>query len=896
MTDRILKTKLTLPPLRPELVPRPRLLSRLDATLQRKLTLISAPAGYGKTTLAAAWLAQLPPPLHTAWLSLDEADDDLVRFLTYLTAVLPPPLTNEVAGALAGLQSGALAAEAVIIVMINHLAAAPTPLVLALDDYHVLQTAAIHTAVSFLLDHLPAHCHLLLTTRTQPPLPLARLRGRHQLLELRQADLAFTEAEAAAFLNQVMDLSLSVEEVAALSARTEGWVTGLQMAAVSMQGRNDVAGFIQAFTGSHRYVLDYLMVEVLQRQPPAIQTFLLYTAVLDQFNADLCEFVLHQEATEERPLPRLPAQELLEQLEAANLFLIPLDDRRRWFRYHHLFAGLLRQRLQQVAPHQTAVLHRRAGEWYAAQGRYPDAIHHLLAAQETAAAAALIEEAAEETLVRSEISTFLRWIEALPEAEVRARPLLCVYHAGALLVDGQPFTGIEQRLVEAADTAGSAADSGAVAVMQALIAAFQGDVSRSAQLAQQAMDNLPPQSRFLRSLVTQNLAIVQMLHGDIHAAIASLRAAAQAAGNVMLQIVSLCNAAELHIVGGQLATARALYEEAWAQAVDQAGRPLPIAGMARMGLGELARERNDLSTAVADLQAGIDLIRHWGKIGALDGYIALARVRQAQGQTAAAREMMQAAQQMAARFDATELDDLFVDLMLLPLMLAQGDVATAAARLEAHRDHLAAVELPFHLWEMGQLAQARLALAQKQPGAALAHLAETMPRTTALQRHGVLIQLLLVQARAQQQLDQTAAAHAAVERAVALAEPAHYVRIFLDEGAAIRVLLAAVRAQLAAQPPLAPAQQKRLRYLDTLLAAFAAEPSATPPATPPALLSAREQEILHLVATGMTNRQIAARLVIAHSTVKSHINHIYRKLDVRARQEAIRRAQELGLL
>jgi LuxR family maltose regulon positive regulatory protein len=524
----------------------------------------------------------------------------------------------------------------------------------------------------------------------------------------------------------------------------------------------------------------------------------------------------------------------------------------------------------------------------------------MLAAAEMSAAAALVEAAAEETLMRSEIVTFLRWIEALPEAEVRARPLLCVYHAAALLVSGQPFAGVEKRLVDAADAAAGAADAGAVVVLRALIAVFRGEASRGAQLAEQAIAQLPSQSHFLHSLVAQSLAVAQMLHGDIHAAIASLEtaaAAAEAAGNVMLHIVALCHIAELHMLGGRLLKARALYERALVEAVDRAGQPLPIAGMAHLGLGELARERNDLVTAVSTLETGIALIKRWGEIGAMDGYISLARLRQAQGQTAAAREWMAAARRIATRFDATDIDDVFVDLMLLPLMIEQGEAAAAVARWEAHRERLDAADLPFHIWEMDKLARARLALARRRPEAALTHLAEMIPRSVGLGRDGILIQARLLQARAQQQAGRPVAARQAAAQAVQLAEPGRYVRIFLDEGPLIRDLLAARRREMSEQTPLPPARQQRLRYLDELLAAFAAEAGAPQPIVAPAVdLSPRQVEVLRLIAAGMSNREIAARLMIAHSTVKTHINQIYRKLDVTSRREALQRAQTLDVL
>ena len=477
----ILQTKLYIPPIRPGLVPRPRLTERLNGGLSRKLTLVSAPAGFGKTTLASEWLAGCAQP--AAWLSLDEGDNDPARFLVYLitslrTLVLPvPPVPGAsegigIEGAAADLGEGALSAlqspqaplvEAVLSTLINDVAAIPTAFVLVIDDYHLIDAQPVHEAVTFLLEHLPPQMHLVIASREDPPLPLARLRARDQLIELRATDLRFASSEAAEFLNRVMGLGLSTEDVAALEARTEGWIAGLQLAAISMQGRNDTATLIESFTGSHRFILDYLVEEVLEQQSESIQTFLLQTTVLDRLTGSLCDALLGKGAEEQQskkasdsaasrvPSPSAPGQEILEHLERSNLFVLPLDQERRWYRYHHLFADLLRRRLHQTQPEQLPGLHGRASVWYEQNGFVDEAIEHALRAEDFERAADLVEARAETLWGRGEQFRLLGWLEALPAEQVASRPLLCIFHAWGLFASGQQRAA--ERSLQAAEQA-----------------------------------------------------------------------------------------------------------------------------------------------------------------------------------------------------------------------------------------------------------------------------------------------------------------------------------------------------------------------------------------------------------------------------------------------------------
>jgi LuxR family maltose regulon positive regulatory protein len=648
MTTPLLATKLYIPSIRPELVSRPHLIERLNAGLHRKLTLISAPAGFGKTTLLSEWVAACERPV--AWVSLDKGDNDPTRFWAYFMAALQ---TLQADAAQAAVGEAALSVlqspqpppiEALLTGLINEIASIPAPFILALDDYHLITTQPIHDALAFLLDHLPPPMHLAIATRADPPLPIARLRGRGQVTELRLTDLRFTPDEAAEFLNQVMSLELSADDVAALASRTEGWIAGLQMAAASMQGRKDTASFIQAFTGSDRYILDYLVEEVLHHQPRHIQTFLLQTAILDRLTAPLCDALLDirdwildiDEQTEypisntQYPISNLQSQTILEYLESSNLFIIPLDNERRWYRYHRLFADLLRQRLHQRHPDLVPILHQRASEWHEQNGLMAEAIEHALSGEDFERAAALVEQVAEATLMRSEVATFLSWVEALPDELVRARPTLCVFHAWALLWRGLPLDEVESRLQDVGEDVDLT--PGKVAALRGFMAIFQGQLARATKLCRQALEQLPEDDVFWRSISTWMLSISELADGDLRTgsrALDEVVRMSQKAGNVMIAVPAVCHLARLSDRQGQLHKAQAIYQRALELGTDESGRRLPIASEALIGLGRLSYEWNDLESAARYLEESIALSQQWSEAAALDAYVPLARVRQA---------------------------------------------------------------------------------------------------------------------------------------------------------------------------------------------------------------------------------------------------------------------------
>src|SRR5947208_4981199 len=532
MPTPILATKLYIPRLRPNVVLRPRLLERLNEDLHRKLTLIAAPAGFGKTTLVSAWVEGIERPrARTAWLSLDEGDNDPARFLAYLVAALQTIAPTIGEGALGVLQSPQPPpSEAILTALLNVITTLPDHFVLVLDDYHVIDAKPVDMALTYLVEHLPPQMHLVIATREDPQLPLARLRARSHLTELRAADLRCTASEAAAFLNQVMGLSLSVADIATLEDHTEGWIAGLQLAALSMQGRQDVPGFIRAFAGDHRYIVDYLVEEVLQRQPAPVRSFLLQTSILDRLSGPLCDAVTGQEEGNAR----------LEALERGNFFVVPLDDRRHWYRYHHLFAEVLSAHLMAEQPDQVSTLHRRASAWYEQHGSAADAIRHALEAYDFVRAADLVEKAVPTMLRSRQEATLLGWLKALPDELVRARPVLSVHYAGALLLHGE-LEGVEARLRDAEQWLDTTTDMGelalassaemvvvdeaefrrlpgAIAVYRAAIAQALGDVANTMKYARRALDLVPEDDHLGRGSAAALLGLASWASGDLEAA------------------------------------------------------------------------------------------------------------------------------------------------------------------------------------------------------------------------------------------------------------------------------------------------------------------------------------------------------------------------------------------
>jgi LuxR family transcriptional regulator, maltose regulon positive regulatory protein len=935
MAPPILATKLYIPLPRPQLVPRPRLLERLNEGLHagrtRSVTLIAAPAGFGKTTLLSDWLAdsqRLEPKVRVAWLSLDENDNDLSRFLTYVVAALQTidaGLGAEALDLLHASQRQPLPAELILTTLINEIAQASRDIVLVLDDYHLIEIQPIHDAVAFLLDHLPRQLHLVIASRSDPPLALARLRARGELTELRAADLRFTPDEAASFLNQVMGLGLAAEDIAALETRTEGWIAGLQMAALalrgprSMQGREDAAGFVQAFTGSHRYIIDYLVEEVLQRQPEQVRSFLLQSSILDQLGGPLCEAVTGQADGSGR----------LQALERANLFVVPLDDQRQWYRYHHLFADVLRARLREAQPEQVPVLHRRASEWYERNGSAADAIRHALAAEDFERAASLVELAWPALGRQRQDATLRGWLKALPDEVVRRRPVLSVYFASALLMGGELDT-VEPRLRNAErwlDAEGSRYANRAVgpasemvvadedefrklavtiAINRAGLAQARGDIAGTTHYAQQALAGVQPGDHLGRSGAAGFLGLALWASGDLGAAqqtFAEAVASMHLSGNHADAISGAMALAEMQIARGGLREARRILEQAGQLAAAQREPVLKATADLLVALSELRREHNELEAAEAHLQRSKAL----GERASLpeNRYrwpVAMARIREAQGHLDNALDLLGEAERLYLRGFYPDVRP--IAALKARIWIAQGRLAEAQQWTQ--RRGLSAQDEPSYLREFEHLILARLLIARYKAGQeesalqeALGLLERLLSAAERSGRTGSVIEILVLQALAHQAQNDVTAALVPLERALALAAPEGYVRTFVAEGPPMMQLL--TRMTPATSTGAVEAEGGRTpTYVQNLLAAFPRPNSVQPspftlhPLVEP--LSQRELEVLRLLKTELSGPEIAQQLVLGLSTVRTYTKSIYSKLSVNSRQAAVKRATELNLI
>jgi LuxR family maltose regulon positive regulatory protein len=890
MPDILLATKLTIPPIRRELVARPRLLEQLNAGLERKLTLLSAPAGFGKTTLLGTWAAHCGHPV--AWLTIDEDDNDPARFQRYLSAAVGrigiqhgPADTAEALPVRPGLDEW-------LTDFINQAASFQRDFLLVLDDVHLLTSQPIHSILGYLLEHLPENLHLVLASRADPSLPLARLRARGELTEVRLADLRFTAEEALAFLNQVMHLGLTGENSTALVVRTEGWIAGLQMAALALQGhislqnRPDISAFIQAFTGSNRHILDYLMEEVLQRQPPEINTFLLKTSILEQMCGPLCEALL----------PGLNGgngQAMLERLERANLFVLPLDDRRNWYRYHRLFADLLQRQLEQSYPVEIPDLHRRASLWFEAQVLPEEAIEHALLAGDFERAAGVIESAAEEMLMASQTTTLQRWVASLPGNVVSARPHLHVYAACTRLLEGQSLGEAERQLQDI--FASGSLHPAHLAPLQAFLAIYQGRLPHAVRLAQQALDELPETDRFLRSVAEWIVNIASIYSVDRTAALPVIEQViqlSQRAGNLMLAVMSVANLGDTYLSKGDIALAEQFYRRALEMAVDLQGRPLPVSGLPLVRLGEILRERNHLQDAEDMLKEGIQRLRSWHSVGAIFGLLSLAMLQQARGNAATANATAQKARQSAANTDSTQVDDLLSEIIQVRLWLIQGE-------LERVRDWLAQPKPDAALGELEPQLRLHIHFLRTRALIALGRAAESLPMLDALLpelekagRKRRVMEMLNLTALAYETLGKHEQALATLERALTIAEAGGFVRTVLDEGPVMRRLLdtlgrrghayAAFLAAGGQLPEAAPSERVPMAGKNGLA------PGVEP-------LSQRELEVLNLLVEGLSNPEIAERLFVTVRTVKFHTSNILAKLGVSNRTQAVVRARALGL-
>lgn len=875
-TQVIINTKLYPPCTRERLVPRPRLSELLDAGSRpgRRLILISAPAGYGKTTLAAAWLAGLDNSY--AWLSLEESENEPIRFLAYLGAALAKVAPEFVAyvGSLFGAPQ-LPEPETVAIELLNALIPSPSLFILVLDDYHTLTSPYAHGLIRVLLQYLPPQFRLFLVTRADPPFPLNRLRVRGQLTEVRLEDLCFTVEEAKEFL-QTMGLTLRDEAVASCNERTEGWAAGLQLAALSLQGRNpEEAGvFLAAFSGSHRYIIDYLVDEVLSRQDPALREFLSRTAVLDRFTPSLCDQVTG----------RSDSREMLRQIEAGNFFLIPLDAEREWFRYHHLFADSLRAEINKP---ERAEVHRRAAVWFEKQGNLPEAVEQALAAGEMTEAARLIDAASLQMLIQSEreLATLRIWLESLPDDILRANGGLLVGKPWAQLITGRLREAVAFLAdITAAQRAGlSARHQGCLLSLEANIASNQGNDAQAAGLAAEALGLIDPEADPMPRAVTLNcLGGCLMRLGDINGAETALRQAYELIRLFPRGLASVATVSSLSSLldrRGRRREAETICRRSYRLFLDGAGRPSANGGILSVRLGILAYEANELFEARLLLETGLELRRAIAYLEDMEGEESLALTLDALGEHAAAMETIQ-----DERRQFVSEDELFTCTAVeAELKRRHGDTAAAGRWSEEWR--LSPHDSPNRRRGPGYLTYIRLLLDLGRPEQALALVERMAVNCEGEGRFNLLISCRVLQALALEALGRRAEAVAALGHAVALAAPEGYIRAFLDQGPAVASLLLAVRDT-------APA------FVDQLKAAFHVSQDG-PVKTHSQLvepLTEREEELLKLLAEGLSNEEISRRLYISLNTTKWHLKSIFGKLAVGNRLQAAGRARELGLI
>ncbi|MEM9009229.1 MAG: LuxR C-terminal-related transcriptional regulator [Cyanobacteria bacterium P01_F01_bin.86] len=914
----ILATKLYLPPPRPNAVLRPRLIERLNAGLHRKLTLISTAAGFGKTTLLSEWVSVCEQPV--AWLSLDEEHNDPTRFLIYVVSALQTLTLSKVEGE-TQLGEGVLSAlkspqppplNSLLTTLINEITAVSENFILVLDDYHLIESEPVDQALEFLLQHLPPpSMHLVIATREDPPLPLARLRARCQLTELRAPDLRFTQVETTEFLNQVMDLNLSAEDIAALENRTEGWIAGLQLAAISLQGHQDTASFIKSFSGSHYFVLDYLVEEILEQQPKRIQNFLLSTSILDRLCGSLCDAVLPQASA--------PGQEILEHLERINLLLVPLDDKREWYRYHHLFTDVLQVRLTQGQPDHIAELHLRACAWYKQNNFRPNAIHHALAARHFERAADLIElEWSANIGSYYQNTTWTEWVQTLPDELVRTRITLSIGMAWELPFSGQ-LQAAEDRLkdadrllalavntVDSMEAASSSQDEKKIRSQQELLGiawAFHAqalnDNAGTIKYARQTLNRLSETSHYIAGLASSLLGLAYWTNGDLETAVKYMSdaiARLRTTGHILFAISGAYTLASLKIAQGRLFDAVNLYKEALLFATAQGEPVLPGTTDLHLGLSKLYHEQGNEDAANQHLQRCEAL----GKQAALPEwpyglYLVQAQLKVEQGELDDALKLLEDAEQLYYRSPVPNVCP--VAALKTQVWLRQGKLAEALGWVR--EQGLSIDDELSYLQEFEYITLARVLIAQvrrdptdKTFQKAIALLAQLYSAAEAGGRSGSMIEILILQAIINEAQGNIASALQFLERALTLAETEGYLRIFVNEGQPMARLLYEALAR-----KIAP------NYVQRVLTAFPLNELESPKSLKTQSqvagllepLSKREIEVLHLIADGRTNQEIATTLFLSVNTVKVHTRNIYGKLSAHHRADAVAKARALGI-
>jgi LuxR family maltose regulon positive regulatory protein len=887
----LLRTKFYVPSIRTNQVSRRRLIDLLNGGMDKTLILISAPAGYGKTTLVSKWLKETG--VSSAWLSLDYGDNDSTRFLQYLVTAIQsttPSVGKDLLDMLQGAQPPQH--ENIINILTNELAAISGPFVLVLDDFHVVNDKAVLNIVNYFLEHLPDQKILVLLTRIDPPLPLSRLRVRNQLVDIRADQLRFTRDETAAFLNDVMGLSLSSNDLAAIEARTEGWIASLQLAALSMQSCKDIHGFVSAFTGSHHYIMDYLIEEVLKAQSQKVSDFLLQTSILDQMCGPLCETVIEVNST-----GPVNGQEILEALEKMNLFVIPLDNERRWYRYHNLFADVLRKRLANQLPHFIAELHRRASQWYEQNGLISEAVQQAIIANDKERATKLIEDNGCSLLMSGEVTTLLSWTDVI-EFQSEIHPWLAVQKAWALALTGnmdqvEPTIRVPEQLLSPLEPTPEVRTlQGTIAAARAYCANSQGDTQSAAKYAHQALEKLPDSnsiSQSIRSVATSILGDASWINGNLDDAAHAYTEAnriGREAGNRHMVIIANSNLADVLAEQGQLYRASDIYTQSIQIAIRPDGQRSPLAGSIYAGLGRLSFEYNRLDEAVENIHSCIEVCRQWEdfKLHTVASAM-LARLEQVRGNLEEAQKAVRNTEQLADKYYLSPRQSVMMKSDLARLWLAQGDLERLSQFIQ--KNSLTIEEDVPYQREPEYAILLRWLIAQGDYAASLTLSQRLLQKTEASKRIAMVIEVLILQAlifQGKKDIDQ---ALVVLKQALSLARSERYIRTFIGEGEPMVRLL-----------HLARSRQIETEYTTDLLTHIKEDIGSTKPA--PRLLNspltAREVEVLKLVGAGYSNQDIAEKLIISFTTVKRHISNIYTKLDVNSRTQAVAIGKELKLL
>jgi LuxR family transcriptional regulator, maltose regulon positive regulatory protein len=891
----LLNTKLNVPPVRPSHVQRIELIQKLNRLREYKLALIVASAGYGKTALVSEWIAQSQSKV--AWFSVDVGDNDPVRFWDYVIAAIQticPEIGEQTLTLLHEPQP--LPIETILSTLINQLAAVPDMLTLVLDDYHFIDLATIHEGLAFLVEHLPSQMRLIMTTRTDPPLPLARMRVRSQLLELRSADLRFSPPQTATFFADVMGLTLTTDEVSALDTRVEGWIAGLQLAGLALQGKRDTAEFIASFAGDHRYVLDYLGDEILDRQPEAMQQFLLQTSILERLNADLCDAVA--DIAESRSV--------LEHLERNHFFVVTLDDKRQWYRYHRLFADFLHHRLKLKYPDRVKVLHQRASLWFERSGFQAEAISHALAAQDNERAAELVQGIAELLIWRrAEHNTLLGWLTALPDTVIQMYPRLYLYHAWVLQWTNQ-LGAAEQRIQDAESTLNQAVGrpdpliAGMLAAVHSTLTGLRQQFPETLTLSRKALELLPEEAVSWRCMAAINLGVTCAYIDEVHEAVEVLSYAMELSQEIGSAFAML--SAFWHLSSLQTAQLTLRAAENTCQQLEQAAnisglQRFPTSGYVALLLGEISLERNDPDAAERYLLESAEQINPESfPLALLRAYVALSRLKTLQGDMEGAEHYWQLAEQLE-RMSKLQGRATLLSISRARRWLEQGNLEAVedwAAENQLGLDD----EFSYHR-EAYYLMLARSFIARGNMADKALYLLERMiKRAETGQRNGSLIRALILHAVALHANNDSPKAVESLAHALKLAEQEQPIRVFADEGRPIALLLEKILVMHRKGQLTVPISDEYVDRLLTVMGKRSLSPTPTrrTVAHLPDALSERELEVLRLLADGLESNEIAERLVIAVDTARKHIKNIYSKLDVHSRWEAIKHAEEYRLL